>query len=254
MSIWYKSWLETRWRFLIGFALLACSAVANVMIYPKLMALLPTVAVPAGGGPLARQIREALELSREFRGYVWSNWFGQNLRNMGTLFAVILGTGGILAHRANGALFTLSLPVSRKRVLGVRAAAGLAELLVLVFVPSLLIPLIAPAVGKSYGAGDALVQSLCLFIVTSVFFALAFLLSTSFSDPWRPVLITLAVAFAVGLVDQVVRSTSFGVFRVMSAELYFRTGHVPWGGLLASAAASAALYFAAAANVARRDF
>ena len=251
--IWYKSWLETRWRFWIGLALLLCSAVANVVIYPKLLGLIPA-APPGGNGELAREIREAIELSREYRGYIWSHWFGQNLRNLGTLFAVILGTGGILSQRAGGALFTLSLPLSRKRILGVRAATGLAELLVLVVVPSLLIPLVSPAIQRSYGAGDALVHSFCFFIVTTVFFSLALLLSTSFSDPWRPLVITLAVAFVLSIVDQAIRNASYGIFRVMSAELYFRTGHLPWGGLLASAAVSAALYYAAVANVARRDF
>ena len=28
--LWYKAWLETRWRFLIGLAVLVCSAVAAV--------------------------------------------------------------------------------------------------------------------------------------------------------------------------------------------------------------------------------
>ena len=51
---------------------------------------------------------------------------------MWTLFAVLLGTGGLLSQASGGgALFTLSLPVSRNRLLGVRAATGLAELLVL---------------------------------------------------------------------------------------------------------------------------
>jgi len=40
----------------------------------------------------------------------------------------------------------------------------------------------------------------------------------------------------------------------MSGEMYFRTGRMPWLGLLASAAGSVALLYAAARNFARRDF
>ena len=44
---------------------------------------------------------------------------------------MLLGTGGLLSQAiGGGALFTLSLPVSRERLLGVRAATGLAELAV----------------------------------------------------------------------------------------------------------------------------
>lgn len=250
--LWYKSWLDTRWRFLIGLGLLLCSAAATVLTYPQILKLLQ-IAPQNVGGVFAQQIRESVELAREYRGYVWSNWFRQNLAQWATLFAVLLGTAGMLAH-SGGAIFTLSLPISRPRLLGVRAATGLAELFVLVFAPSLLMPLLSPAIRQSYGVGTALIHSACFFIAVSVFFSLAFLLSTIFDDPWRPLLIALAIAFALALVDKLLRAPAFSLYRVMSAETYFRTGHVPWGGLLASAAASALFYYAAVANIVRRDF
>jgi hypothetical protein len=40
----------------------------------------------------------------------------------------------------------------------------------------------------------------------------------------------------------------------MSAESYFRDGSLPWVGLLVSVVLTLALFIAAAANVARRDF
>ena len=40
----------------------------------------------------------------------------------------------------------------------------------------------------------------------------------------------------------------------MSGEVYFRDGVVPWLGLLASAAVTAAAMAAAVANIARQDF
>jgi ABC-2 type transport system permease protein len=254
--LWYKSWLETRWRFLIGFGLLVCSAASVVFTYPTVMELLPLVPTVDVGGELGRRIREAAELARDYRGYVWSQWFRQNLTNTWTLFAVLLGTGGLLSQASGGgALFTLSLPVSRTRLLGVRAATGLAELLVLACVPSVLLTLLSPAIGQTYGIGDALVHSVCLFIAGAVFFSLAFLLSTVFSDVWRPSLVVLCVAFVLGIVEQVFRDLSrYSLFRVMSAEVYFRGGGLPWLGLLASAAVSVALLYVATRNIARQDF
>ncbi len=250
--LWYKSWLETRWRFLIGFGMLLCSAAAAVFTYPRILELMPMV--PANvGGELGERIRDAAELARSYRGYVWSQWFRQNLSEMATLFAVLLGTASLLST-SNGALFTLSLPVSRHRLFGVRAATGLAELFVLVFVPSLLISILAPAIGQSYSVGSALVHSACLFIVASIFFHLALLLSTLFSDTWRPMLIAIAIAVALMALHFVLRSPAFSVFRVMSGESFFRDGRVPWAGLIASAVISALLYRTAALNYARRDF
>ena len=249
--LWYKSWLETRWRFLIGLALVALSACETVLIYPQIVKLLDIVP-PNLSGPLGAKIRESVELARHYQSYVWSKWYRESGIQWSTLFAVLLGCAGILSPSA-GRLFTLSLPVTRRRVMQIRAATGLAELFALALIPSVLIPLFSPAIGERYGIGGSLVHALCLFITASVFFFLAFLLSTMFDDVWRPLLIALIVAVVFGCFDFLL-PFPYGVYRVMSAESYFRTAHVPWIGLLASAAASAALYFGAVSNLAHRDY
>ena len=254
--LWYKAWLETRWRFLIGLAILLVTAGGVVIGYPRVMELMPLVPKTDTGGELGRLIKEAAELARTYRGYVWSQWFRQNLSQTWTLLAVLLGTGGLLAQTSGGgALFTLSLPVTRNQLVGVRAATALVELLVLALVPSLLIPALSPAIDQSYSIVDALVHAGCLFVAGTVFFSIAFLLSTVFSDVWRPALIALCVAFALALLERVLRdSGGFGLYRVMTAESYFRTGVLPWLGLLASTVVSIAMLYAAIKNMARQDF
>jgi ABC-type transport system involved in multi-copper enzyme maturation permease subunit len=253
--LWYKSWLETRWRFLIGMALLVCSAAGLVLTEPQVMKLIPLARTMELGGALGRDIRKSMELALEYRGYIWSQWFGKNALQMATLFAVLLGTGGMLSEPSGGVLFTLSMPASRRRLLGVRVAAGLAEFLALAFVPSLLIPLLSGAIGQTYHVGAALIHSACLFAGGAVFFSLACLLSTIFFDLWRPLLITLLIAVMLALGSQIFGWLEpYSVFRMMSGETYFRTGALPWLGLLASAAASAGLLYRAAVNIARRDF
>jgi hypothetical protein len=250
--LWYKSWLETRWRFLIGLGMLLCSAAVTVLTYPEVIKLLPMV--PANlSGPLGERIREAAELARSYRGYIWSSWFRQNLSQWTTLFAILLGTAALLVQ-SGGDLFTLSLPVSRTRLLGVRAATGLVELFAIALIPSLLIPILSPAIRESYGIGSTLMYGACVFVAASIFFSIALLLSTVFSDAWRPLLITFAIALGLGLIDQILRNPSFSVYGVMSAETYFRNGRVPWLGLLGAAAASTALFYAAVVNIQRRDF
>jgi hypothetical protein len=152
-------------------------------------------------------------------------------------------------------LFTLALPVSRARLLGVRTAAGLAELFVLAMTSSLMLPLFSPAIGKAYSLGDTLIQAGCGFIVSAVFFSFAVLLSTMFADIWRPLLFPVLIAGALALIEQLQRAPHrFGIFSVMSAETYFKSGDVPWVGLLLSIAASAALLYGAVVNLERRDF
>ena len=253
--LWYKSWLETRWRFLIGLAILMLSVIGTVLAYPRVERVLPLASIDTSS-LIGQRIKAIADLSRTYAGYIWAQWLRQNNVQMLSLFAAILGAGGLLSQAAGGGgLFTLSLPVSRDRLFGVRAATGLTELAVLAFLPSLLLPLLSPAVGQTFGLGAALAYSVSAFVAATVLFSATCLLSTVFSDVWRPALIVCAAAVALGVVEPFFGAFSrYSLFGIMDGETYFRDGVLPWLGLLTSAAASAAMLFAASRKLARQDF
>lgn len=255
--LWYKTWLETRLRFLIGLTLLVCCAAVIVMAHPKMVRdVLPLATSVDPEGAVGAEIRESVALLRTYRGYVWSQWFDALGAQFWTVFAVLLGTGGLLiqASLRGGALYTLSMPVSRTRLLVVRAATGLAELFLMAVVPALMFPLLSPLVGQTYGVGEALVYGTCLFVAGSVFFSVAFLMSTMFRDVGRPLLIGFCVVFVTGLFGQAFPDALPSKLLVMTAEDYFRGDGVPWLGLLSHVGVSAALLYGALRNIARQDF
>jgi hypothetical protein len=254
--LWYKAFLDTRGRFLIGLGVLPCAAIFMVLTYPSVAALLPSVVAGIDTtGPIGQQIGEAIELSRDYRGYVWSQWFRQTPTSTGALFAALLGTGGLAASASGGTLFMLSLPASRMHLMAVRAGSGLAQWLALALVSSLAIPLSSPAVGESYSLVSALVHAVCLFAGGAVIYSLALLLSTLFGDLWRPWLIALAIAMPIAFGEQMAQGSSVvGLSAVMTGEHFFRTGELPWLGLMFATAVSGALLYIAALNFSRRDF
>ena len=112
----YKSWLDTRWRFIVGLIFLACSSAGSVLVYPQIVKLLPLAAGVDTSGAFGEEIRKAIELSSSFGGYVWLKWDNGNLVQLGTLFAILLGAGGVLSQTTGGgAFYTLALPVSTRR-------------------------------------------------------------------------------------------------------------------------------------------
>jgi len=167
---------------------------------------------------------------------------------------VLLGSGGLMGASSGSALFALSMPVSRTRLAGVRAATALMELLALAVIPSLLIPLLSPAVGEHYELSETAVHSLSLFLGGSLFFSLAFLLSAVFDDFWRPMLITCAIALSQTLVGALAGLPFSEMLRVMSAESYFRAGQIPWVGLGLAVTTGFLMLYAGIAIVERRDF
>jgi hypothetical protein len=100
--LWYRAWLETRWRFVFGLGLLMCSAAAIVLTYPDVIKLLPAASQLEVGGALGRRVAERAALALDYRGYIWSQWLSQSMRQLRALFAVLLGTGGLLAQASGG--------------------------------------------------------------------------------------------------------------------------------------------------------
>jgi len=251
--LWHKAWVDTRWRFLLGLALLLVFACGSSLAFPRVRDFLGSLQLPAVAGTdeeAAAAFRGSLEVIRTFRGYAWSQWFSQSFPVLLTLMAALLGSGSPLVKGGSGALFSLALPVSRGRWIGTRAGTAVAELFVLALAPSVTFAALAPVVGEQFAVTEALAYGLSAFAGGSLFLGLAVFLSTLFNDVWRPLLLTCVGALAIGLIVP----HDYGLFRAMGGESYFFEGVFAWPALLVSAAGAAALIYAAAANVARRDF
>jgi ABC-2 type transport system permease protein len=248
--LWYKSWLDTRWRFLIGFAVLVVMAAGILIDYNVSAQAIAT----AGRNPDAftsnALLKEAIRIEQTFRGFVWYQWFRGNLLQCGTILAALLGSGSVIA--SPGGLYTLSLPASRKQLMVTRAATGLGELFILATVPSTMISALSPTIGQRFSVGDVTAYGLCMFVAAAVFYSLAFLLSTVFDDLWRPLLIAVGLAVVIGYVE--VFFNLNGLFKTMAGRVYFETGSFPWLGLTSSAAISIVMLYGAATNIARKDF
>ena len=249
--LWHKAWVDTRWRFLLALALLLVLACGSSMTFPRVRDFLSSIELPVvPDEEAAAAFRESLELTRTFRGYAWSNWFAQSFPVLLTLMAALLGSGSPLVKGGSGALFSLALPVARGRWIGTRAGTAVAELFVLALAPSVTFAALAPVVGEQFAVTEALAYGLSAFAGASLFLGLAVFLSTLFNDVWRPLLLTCVGALAIG----VIVPHDYGLFRAMGGESYFFMGSLAWPELLVSAAGAAGLAYAAAANVARRDF
>jgi hypothetical protein len=169
------------------------------------------------------------------------------------LFAALLGAGGVVSQsEGRGALFLLSLPVSRDRTLFTRVAIGLAELAALAVIPALGLVVFAPSVGQTYPIAEAVSHGLQMFVDGILAFGLATWLSTVFTDLWRPVLISLVtLVLAEGLMwHPEGRHSVLGL--IWQIPIY--RGPSNWALETAGALGGLALLLGARQTLMRRDF
>src|SRR6185369_6091855 len=114
--LWYKAWHESRSRFFY--------TLAGMLVMCGLL--------------VASYESWHLDPARmNFRGFVWNALYFRFFHSAWVFSTLFLALGGLLAERQEGtALFTLSLPARRRRMLLARAAVGAAEAMTTAIVPA----------------------------------------------------------------------------------------------------------------------
>jgi ABC-type transport system involved in multi-copper enzyme maturation permease subunit len=241
--IWRKTWLESRSRFFLTAIMLALTVVWWILDAERQMARYDG--------------RRAMTFTR----YV-SIVYGGHIQLFWVASCVILGLGGLLRERVHGtAQFTLVLPISRQRWMGVRAAVAAAEAAVLALVPVIVIPIAAAFIGRSYPPWEALKFSALLFFAGIVFLSLSLLFSSLLpSDVAAMGAGAMSVYLAFNSQNYFYYwlprfdiSRFIGGFEFLDLRTGFLTGW-PWSGVFASLSLAGVLIWAATQAIRRQDF
>jgi hypothetical protein len=190
MMVWYKAWMESRVRFLFSAATIGAACVGVTFFHPQIRIWLasPTTPLTTDAAYIYRAV---------YQGFV---------RTLFMTFAFILGLGGLLRERELAtAPFTLTLPVSRLRLVVVRAASGLFQLAILAFLPALVIAALSPLAGLSYPASQTLQFALLWLAGGSALFATAFLGSCFLGGEYTAFVVSWIAQFGVTVGTQFIR-------------------------------------------------
>jgi hypothetical protein len=177
-----------------------------------------------------------------------------------SMIAVLLAGSGIKPQAgpraAKGLVgspyFTLSLPVSRFRLVATRAGVGMLETVVILLIAPCAVWVILPPLRASVTGSDLLLFWVTLFACGSVIHSLGVLLSTFLDDPWRG----FASMFAVLLLQRLLSPLPpfANIFRAMGPASPLFTHALPWASIGISLVASVALLLFAAKLLEMREY
>lgn len=188
--LWYKAWLETRFRFLVGAALMTVGSAFFVLGNPFILA---TWREWEQLHPHEAEQAWILRATVDYPYFIWHFVFRIMLQQLWVLCAVLIGFGGLSRESAQGAAgFTLSLPASRLRLVSVSAAVGCVEIAMLGFIPALVIPALSIFIEKPYPIFEGIFHALLMVLGGVVFFSLGIFLSSLIQSEHTPALIGVA--------------------------------------------------------------
>jgi len=234
--LWYKAWLETRSRFLTCLATLSifCAIFvghAQTLLRPEWTA----------------DYNRLLFVAQQYIVIIW------------VLTVVLLGMGGIVREKSTGtSSLTLSLPVSRARLLMSRVGLGILQAIVLGIVPWTTIFLISSNARMPISISQVGFYLLLLIGGGLAYFAMAILISSLVEGEYT----APAVAFGLVLVTAIVFDAwlrPYSLWRLISGDnsidrQTYLLSHFPWRGTLASISAAALMLLASMRIIQRREF
>jgi len=226
--LWYKAWLETRFglAFLFGlYTLVWLVASTGVRLAP------------------AKQAPKPQELAFLADAFAFP-FIAAAISLAGT--GIKTPSGGFqnqLKGLHGSTLYTLSLPVSRLKLVGIRATVGLLETAVVIVVFTLVGWWLFPETMQNT-LGEILAHFSVTFICSSTFYFLSLFLATFLDDGLRlPGAMTiLAILFALDATK--ILPPYLNVFRPMGSASPLITHAIPWITLTVALAASAVFFLA----------
>jgi hypothetical protein len=173
----------------------------------------------------------------------------------------MLGLGGLWREKATGvAGFTLSLPVTRRRLVLVRSGVGATQAIILAVVPSILIWMVSPLAGYSYPLKEAISHSVLMIGGGLIFYGWGLLLSHLMQGEFSAPTLGLSACLVLYIVFKVLQLETYNPFDLMSGRDYLDpntfllSGALPWLPLSVFSGITGMMVFISLRIAESRDF
>jgi hypothetical protein len=225
--LWYKSWLETRFRLVF------------VLVVVALLFII-----------------EYRGSKVEVRGVIFtatvSMW----------LICVFLAAAGIVTQQSlqaakglhGSTLFTLTMPVSRLRLLAVRAGLGWLEMAGAIGWVCCLLWFLFPVIRGGTTPREMVEYAAVLIVCGSVFYCITVLLATFLDDLWRVWGSFLCYGAIWWLASKIPAPASVNIFWAMGDGSPVLAHTMPWTAMAFALGLAAILFFAAFKVVQHREY
>lgn len=225
--LWYKGWLETRFRLVFVFVIMAF------------------MFIPQSYGSKA-----------DVRGVIFTAGYSV------WLLCVFLGAAGIVTQQSlqaakglhGSTLFTLTLPVSRFRLLAVRAGLGWLEMVGGIGALCCLLWVLFPVIRDRTTAREMAEYALVLIVCGSAFYGVTVLLATFLEDLWRVWGSFLCYGAIWWLLNKTPAPRSVNVFLAMGDGSPVLAHTMPWTAMALSLGLAGVLFFAALKVAQHREY
>ena len=254
----YKAWLESRIRFFVGLFAVVAVCILFIRLHPI---LIPGWVIAMGQPKEPKPWWLSLGI-REYGFYLWHFLFENKLQQILVLFAVLFGLGGLSREWATGvALYSLGLPISRRRWLFSRILVALMESGILALSAVLAIAAASVSIHQAFSLREVFLHCALMFAGAIVFTAVGILMSILFRGEQLVQLSIIALLLLPYIVLQEFNrgphpgwQNFVNIAGVLSGPWDLTWTNIPWVGLVVTWLLAGALFWISAFQGDHVDF
>jgi len=259
MGIYYKEWIESRWRLITGTIVLTALSLLNVILYPWMQTLMS----PDMARLMESMLREmipfidlpALEpMFDTWNAYLYSSWISKTLYQTITIF-VLLAAAPLFAGEENRGTFQflLSKPISTVKIVSAKYLVNASQIILIAFVSTFVLYPASLIMGESFDGGLfalGLIQAIPGYLML---FSIAFFISTLFKDSIKA-LAASAIGFAILSVPSFLPDyRHLSVFRILQGFNLLEKEGVLWGAVAIFTAVSIVFFILTYLTASRKE-
>ena len=221
-GIWKKEISAGWFRSLIGLLVLTATAIAIAVLYGFTVKLLQSAPVP-------ESFRGQVELLKDYRFWLWSQWFGKNFMQIGIVLAVVFGAGIVSSEVSHKTIhFLLAKPLRRQDIFTIKYVVNMAYLLLVVLLSTIVLYIAVAAGGRSF-AGIRMVEHTVIAAAgMAVMFSISAFFSTIFDQTVKSIVVSGAAALVLAVPGLFPALAKYSLYYQMAGVDIFGGKGFPW--------------------------
>ena len=227
-NLLYKEMKQNLWKFIIGTVLLTITAISLPLLYDFLIEMVGNISEDQISSFLPD-----MSYIEDHNLYVWSQWHGKNLYQIGTILAIIMGMNAVAGEVNNKTIgFLLTRPVSRREVFITKTISGAIWLTLSLAFSTFVLILLASYEFGGIEIGRLIIATLITLLGLFVLYSFTLLLSVLIDEPIKVGAVSALVIFLSSVPGWFSATREYSIFTHLNASEYFVEGNFPVGVVL----------------------
>lgn len=217
-----KEFAAVRLKLAVFLPILVIIAVSIPLAYTYLLDILQS-------NPVPQQLIQQPEQLKDYTYYIWSQWFGKNLMQSGSIVAIIFGAGLIASEVSRKTIyFLLAKPIPRSRIYSIKYWLNLLCLETILLLSSLALYATVIYTGKGYPAALFFQNHLLITAGTALLFSVAMYFSNLFDRTMTSFLVTGFISMLLSVPGYFAPIQKLSVFYYIQGEQIIKGSGFPY--------------------------